>query len=195
MTAASTGPSDGVVRIVFVCTGNQARSALAAALLRRHAGELPVLVESRGTSAVHGAPALSQMLVAGAALGLDLSDHRAALLGRGDLADADLVVGFEQYHVAAAVVDGGARRSRTFTLPELVELAQAPPDDVTDVRERVALVTEDAHARRAQGAPLEIDDPVGGTGEQFRATATQIDGLVDALATTVLGPVESRTLA
>ena len=182
------------MRIVFVCTGNQARSALAAALLRRHAGELPVLVESRGTSAVHGAPVLSQMLVAGAALDLDLSGHRAALLGRGDLADADLVVGFEQYHVAAAVVDGGARRSRTFTLPELVELAQAP-DDVTDVRERVALVAEEAHARRAQGAPLEIDDPVGGTGEQFRATATQIDALVDALAKTILGPVESRTPA
>jgi protein-tyrosine-phosphatase len=194
MSAGSTGPADGVARIVFVCTGNQARSALAAALMRRHAADLPLVVESRGTSAVPQAPALQRMLVAGAALDADLSDHRAAPLGRGELAGADLVVGFEQYHVAAAVVDGGAARSRTFTLPELVELAQAPPDDVTDVGERIAAVAEGAHARRGR-RPAELADPVGGSSEQFRETATQIDALVDALAATVLGPIESRAHA
>ena len=194
MTASPTGPSDSVARIVFVCTGNQARSALAAALMRRHAAALPVLVESRGTSAIAQAPALQRMLLAGAALEVDLSDHRAAALGRGELAGADLVIGFEQYHVAAAVVDGGATRARTFTLPELVELAQAPPEDLADVRERIAAVAEGAHARRGQH-PAELADPVGGSSELFRETATQIDALVDALAETVLGPIESRTPA
>ncbi len=81
--------------------------------------------------------------------------HRAVALGRGEFGGADLVLGFEQYHVAAAVVDGGAARSRTFTLPELVELASAPADVTTlDVRERIALVTEAAHRRRVgRGTP------------------------------------------
>jgi phage gpG-like protein len=74
-----TAPADSgdeLARIVFVCTGNRARSALAAALLRRRAEHLPVLVESRGTSNVGAAPVLPEMLRAGAALELDLSDMR-----------------------------------------------------------------------------------------------------------------------
>ena len=191
------GGGEATATIVFVCTGNRARSALAAALLRRRAGELPVVIESRGTESVGSAPVLPEMLRAGVALELDLSDHRSVQLARGEFAGADLVLGFEQYHVAAAVVDGGAARDRTFTLPELVELAAgAPPRDALDVRERISRVAADAHARRTVGAaPPEISDPLGASSEAFRDTAVRIDRLIDELALLVLQPVDSPATA
>lgn len=195
MTApADTG--DALARIVFVCTGNRARSALAAALLRRRAEDLPVIVESRGTTDVGGAPVLPEMLRAGDELQLDLSQHRAVALGRGEFSGADLVLGFEQYHVAAAVVDGGADHSRTFTLPELVELASPPTAGDADLHERIAHVTAEAHRRRVRGGtPPEVRDPLGASREEFRETAIRIDRLVDEVAALVFGPVDSRASA
>ena len=62
------------------------------------------------------------MLAAAEAQGIDVAAHRSRLLD--SIAAADLVVGFERIHVAAAVVDGGAQRDRVFTLPELVPLLE-----------------------------------------------------------------------
>lgn len=184
------------VRIVFVCTGNRARSALAAALLQRQTEGLPVLVESCGTLDLGAVPALPEALRAGARLGLDLSAHRATALASGSLADADLVLGFEPSHVAAAVVDGGARRERAFTLPEL--LAQAPfSPPVGELHERIAFVAERAHAQR-RGSPFSapsVPDPLGGAPEVFDRTAARIDALVAELARELLRPVDATSAA
>lgn len=194
--ASRAGDGQRTVRIVFVCTGNRARSVLAAELLRRATVGQPVVVESRGTLELGAVPVLPEALRAGERLNLDLSAHRATALAPRELADADLVLGFEPDHVAAAVVDGGARRERTFTLPELVELASGAPP-AGDLEERIAVLSERAHARR-RGSPLAaagIRDPLGGTPEVFDRTATEIEGLVARLVRAMHRPADGATAA
>jgi protein-tyrosine-phosphatase len=98
------------------------------------------------------------------------------------LAAADLVLGFERIHVAAAVVDAGAKRDRTFTLPELVELLEAiePPTD-EDPEARLLEALRRAHELRMElpaGATLpEVRDPWGGSAEVYATIGAQVEDL------------------
>lgn len=191
MQRAVSGPS---VEIVFVCTGNRARSPLAEVLLRRRADGLPVRIGSRGTSELGPVSALTEMARAASDLGVDLSEHRAAAIGPESLRDADLVIGFEPFHVAAAVVDGGAARERTFTLPELVELASVhDAEGAEDLEQRVRGVVLGAHGRRAGSVPSRaaIADPLGASTAVFGDTARQIEHLVARLADVLFGPPDA----
>ena len=108
------------------------------------------------------------------------------------LASASLVLGFEQHHVATAVIDGRADRSRTFLLPEFVALAEAAP--VPDAGlDRARLVIASAHARRRPafaGAYAEVADPLGLPDAAMTGIATEIDALVGRLAVALFGPSE-----
>ena len=82
-------------RILFVCSGNTCRSPLAEAIART---VLPgrtgfdVAVASAGTSALEGSPASGYSLEVAEAHGLDVSSHRARVLDRAMVRDADLIV-------------------------------------------------------------------------------------------------------
>ena len=176
-------------QVAFVCTGNRARSPLAEALYRRYSEGFETDVTSYGTSDVGAAPPLSQALEAGAALGIDLSCHRARPLRRGDLAGADLVLGFEAFHQAVAVIDAGAAAANTFLLAELLPLLDEPSlggDDVTRTRAAVSL----ADSRRIRTRPAEaasLGDPLGQPDEVMFRTARQIDELVRELVRKLFG--------
>ena len=88
------------MKVVFVCTGNRFRSPMAAALLRQFAPEVPLELSSRGMLDLGSVPVLPEALDEGARLGLDLSGHLTRPLVPGELADTELVVGFERRHVA-----------------------------------------------------------------------------------------------
>lgn len=185
--------------VVFVCTGNRARSPLAAALLARRLAGLPVRVRSRGTADVGAVGVLPEMALAARGLGLDLSRHRAAALRPKELADADLVLGFEPFHVAAAVVEGGAATERSFTLPELVRLApDVGHDGRGDVRAHLERLVADAHRLRTGdrlSAPG-IADPLGRPESVVAAVAHEIDELVARLGDLLVGPPDrTATLA
>lgn len=159
--------SDDVFHVVFVCTGNRFRSPLAAALLRRAVDRMPVDISSVGTLDLGGIGALPEAKQAAARFGVDLTAHRARPLAHQSLPRADLVVGFERRHVLTAVVDGGARRETTFTLPELARLlekieAPSASDPVDRAREAVRRA---ARARPAGDPNLhsvpELADPLG----------------------------------
>lgn len=62
--------------VLFVCTGNTCRSAMAAALFTALAGE-GWLVESAGLRASRGTPAAKEAVAVLARMGVDLSRHRA----------------------------------------------------------------------------------------------------------------------
>ena len=110
--------------VVFICTGNRFRSAIGEGLMRRLTEGLPVRTTSAGTLDLGPVGALPEALELGPSLDLDLNEHRARCVSNVDLSDADLVLGFEYHHLAAAVTEGGARRERAFTLPELVTLLE-----------------------------------------------------------------------
>jgi len=135
---------------------------------------------------VGSAGPLPEMVTAAQGLGIDLSAHRADRIVAGELAQADLVIGFEPFHIAAAVVEGGAPRDRAFTLAEIVELlSPLPLAERAGLRDRVALGVSTADGRR-RGRPVlsaaAIPDPFGSSPADFVATAMRIDRLVGELA-------------
>jgi protein-tyrosine phosphatase len=180
---------DEVFEVVFVCTGNRARSALAEAFLRRYSSGLRTEVSSAGTLDVGPLPVLADALDAGHRLGVDLTGHRARTLRDVDLSSADLVLGFEPLHVAAAVVDGGADPARAFLLGELVTLLEgvaAEGDPVS--RARAAIADADSRRLRYRPAPnAVVGDPLGKPAKVMQQTAEEIDCLVRQLVLDLFG--------
>jgi protein-tyrosine phosphatase len=177
-------------RVVFVCTGNRARSVIAeAALASRLAGRRDVAVSSCGLLDVGEAPPLAEARTAARKVGLDLGDHTAVVLRHGALAHADLVVGFEPEHLSAAVVDGGAPRERVFTLVELADLLERAAEAVPE-RDVTSLLGY-AYTRRG-GSPLSapaIADPYGRGQATFDRVALETDMAVDRASAVLFGTV------
>ena len=165
---------DDTFDVAFVCTGNQFRSPLGAAVFARETEGLPVRISSCGTGALDGAAAFEEAAELGTRLSVDLSEHRSRRLG--DLAGVDLMIGFEHHHIERAVVDAGARRERAFTLPQLVELLEAHPAGGSP-EERLATV----RPGNLLEAP-EILDPYGEPRELQEAIADEVEDLSRRLA-------------
>ena len=143
-----------IKRILLVCTGNICRSPLAEALLRRALEERSVAgvsVTSAGTGAWDGAPASEGAYLVGLERGLDLSGHRARLLTRELVEEADLILTMARHHRARVDELGG--EGRVFVLGE--------------------------YAGR-EGDEAEVSDPFGGDLEVYRDTCVELEALVEA---------------
>ncbi|HYM80409.1 MAG TPA: low molecular weight protein arginine phosphatase [Candidatus Limnocylindria bacterium] len=114
--------ADSQFRVLFVCTGNTCRSAMASGALRKVLGPEGerVVVESAGTAAWDGQPAteLSQEVAERAEV--SLAEHRSRRVTPAMLRGADLVLVMERLHLAA-VRALGADASRTHVLSEWPE--------------------------------------------------------------------------
>lgn len=171
-------------RAAFICTGNRFRSPLAEAIFRAELARrgIPATAESFGLLKLAGTPALPEAVEYGRELGVDLTRHRARTVERDVLVNFDLVVGFERAHLATAVVDGGAGRDVTYTLPELVELLEHIEESPADARERLMLAT----ARRSVGKTFsgvpEIADPLGRPAREQHRLAARVADLTRRLA-------------
>lgn len=175
--------------VVFVCTANRARSALAEALYRRYTLGFDTRAKSFGILDVGDASPLEHAVEAGRRLGVDLASHTAAALSSSTLAEVDLVLGFEPHHVAAAVIDAAADPARTFLLRELVELLDAPGADgtVQCARAEVAAADERRPRPRGDAARFVISDPAGRSPRVMLVTASEIDELVRRLVLGLFG--------
>jgi len=185
--------------IVFVCSGNRFRSPLAEAFVRRLTVGLPVAVQSFGTLELGAAPALAEARELGLWCGIDLSNHRARLVGAESIEDRDLLIGFDQEHVRRTVIDGNAPSRRSFTFRQIIALLEdLEEDETTDVVQRAREAVSDAAARReadpdAWGADP-IADPFGMSWRVYRETATEIRELSLRLVGALFGVSEASGL-
>lgn len=137
------------MRILFVCTGNTCRSAIAEAIARKLIIERAlsdVEVSSAGTSAWDGAPASDGALLVGMERGLDLSQHRSQTLTRELVREADLILAMGPHHLERIEALGGGRRAHLVT----------------------GFASHGADARP-------VSDPIGGELEVYRGTADDLE--------------------
>lgn len=160
--------------ILFLCTGNAARSVMAGAALSRR---LPsVIVETAGTLSVDGQPMSWRTRAALDALGLAAPMHRSRQVTRLDLERAALVIGLAPEHVEWVRRNHPRAAQRTATLKRLCR------DLSPDGRPIATRLAELDPAGLALEAWEEVLDPGGGDADAFLRCATEVVALVDRLA-------------
>lgn len=187
---------DGPLRIEVVCTGNIARSPLAAALLDAEARSrlgpgAPVIVTSSGIHGWDRHPAVEGMQHEAAARGVDLSAHRSARTTPRRVGRADLVLTMTEQQRGAIHRSVPDAMGRTFTVREFARLARqvATPDGARDSAERARRIIAACHAARDDPVLRDenVDDPYGGSQAAYRRTADELTEQVTAVARVLFG--------
>lgn len=173
--------------ILVLCSANQCRSPMAAALLLRNLRVLRIPVAVRSAGLLQGGEASSPGAIwALARYGLEISGHRSQRVTVADLTWADLVLGMAREHVRHAVVTAPDTWPRAFTLRELVrrgeEIGPAKPaEPLADWLARVHEGRE--HAALLGDSPVDdVADPMGGPPQAYADTAALLDELMGRLA-------------
>ncbi len=180
------------VNLLFVCTANQCRSPMAAAIARYELTRraVPGQVSSAGFLE-GGHPAASGAIRACADRGLDISGHASTQVDPDGLARADLIVTMEGTHVLdlAAIDPVAARRTIPFgvAVEEAERSSTAPlgPDGLREwveaTRRDLATVLDPRH---------DVPDPMGRPTRRFRQTADLLAQGVGRLFDSWFGPID-----
>lgn len=168
-----------MAQMLFVCTGNICRSAFAeryAAWSAAAAGSSGWEFASAGVAALEGAAMDELMAAELAARGGDASGFVSRQMTRQIVGDADLIVAMEGYHRQVILDDHPGRVRRTFTLGQLVRIANECPGVQGD--ELLEAIGRTRH--RARGRD-DVADPYRRGPAAARSAAERITGLLDAV--------------
>lgn len=138
--------------ILFVCTANVCRSPMASALFEdiasREYDDQDWLVDSAGTWAGGGVPAASNSRLVMSERGLDIEDHHSKTVTGELLNEFDLILTMERHHKESLSIEFPEISGRVYVLSEMV------------------------------GQAYDIWDPMGGSLEEFRATADELENIL-----------------
>lgn len=163
--------SDATPTVLFLCTGNAARSVMAAAMLRNH--EPRVQVTSAGTHSIPGLPMSTRTRTALA--GHDVVDphHRSAQLDQAMVDEASVIAVFEPMHLSYMRKKHPGASPKVASLHRLArDLPNGEPATLVDRLAALELHTTEFEPWE------EVIDPAGGELPVFEAAALEIHELV-----------------
>jgi len=143
-----------VFAVLFVCTGNTCRSAMARGILEQRLRGQRALVYSAGTNTVAGMPASEGATQVMRENGIDLSRHSSTPLTASQVRDADLILCMEPRHRRRVLELVPEAESRTFLQMDYCGHAES----------------------------VEVFDPVGSSLEVFREVAKIIAECLEKVA-------------
>ncbi|GAB3800268.1 low molecular weight protein arginine phosphatase [Humibacter antri] len=174
----------GVTGILFVCTANQCRSAMAEAIARRRFAGLPFAFASAGLIE-GGHPMPPAGLQVARENGFDLSGHLSRRADRRRLGAWDVILTMSRQHVRELVAADAELWPRVFTLPQFVRwLDEHPPRRHVLLGEWIDLAAEGRPRSDMIGSSDEDDiaDPVDQPPEAWRVLVAELTRDIDRLA-------------
>jgi protein-tyrosine-phosphatase len=199
------------LKILFVCTGNICRSAMAEAFLKEELsalnGSTHIVVSSAGLQADEGGMVPPEVLSVMEEFGLDVSGHRAHLLHREDVDEADLILAMAMHNSSRLLTEHQEAVDRVFTLKEFVIQGEKRGREMKESDPEKRLRELRGWIRHVEGLDFEpgegglnkqlllfmlhyfhvydhqftIDDPLGQSMEFMRRTAHEIRDAVHCL--------------